>query len=105
AAHLWLLLAAPELRPRRGGALALVLAGLLPLALTIAFYAHQLALGPGGAAATAVLLLAGHHVGIFGALLWSVALGSAAAAAMVALGDHDPAPDAPPSGGVGITIR
>src|SRR5262249_9398306 len=85
AAHLWLLLASPELRPGRRGAIALVLAGLLPLALTIAFYAHQLGLGPGGVAYVAVLLLAGGHVGILGAMLGSAALGSRAAALLVAL--------------------
>ena len=85
ATHLWLLLAAPELRPRRAGSIALVLAGLLPLALLILFYAHQLGLGVGGVAWTAVLMLAGGHIGLGGAVLWSAALGCAAAAAMLAL--------------------
>ena len=45
ATHLWLLLASPELRPRRVGAIALVAGGLLPLILLVAFYGHQLGLG------------------------------------------------------------
>ena len=84
ALHLWLLIAAPELRPRRGIALGLVALGLAPLALLIAFYAHQLGYGPGRAAWEAVLLVAGGHVGFGSALLWSVAFGCAAAVALVA---------------------
>ncbi len=84
AVHLWLLIAAPELRPRRGIALALVAAGLAPLGLLIAFYAHQLGYGPGRAAYEAVLLVAGGHVGLGSALLWSIAFGCAVAVALVA---------------------
>ena len=105
ALHLWLLVASPELRPGRAGSVALIALGLAPLALLIAFYAHQLGLGPGEVAWTGVLLLAGGHVGFGGALLWSIAFGGAVAAAMVAL-----APLVPPAGGrvdeeIEITIR
>jgi hypothetical protein len=105
AAHLWLLLASPELRPGRRGAVALVLVGLLPLAVMIAFYARQLGLGPGGVAYAAVLLLAGGHIGILGAMLWSAALGCAAAALLVALADpgREPAERIGPP--VEVTIR
>ena len=84
ALHLWLLIAAPELRPRRGLALGLVALGIAPLALLIAFYGHQLGYGFGRTAWEAVLLVAGGHVGFGSALLWSLAFGCAAAAAMVA---------------------
>jgi len=101
AAHLWLLLAAPELRPGRVRArLALVALALAPLALLIAFYARELGLGPGRLAWAAVLLLAGGHVGIPAALLWSIAGGCAAAATMLALAapraEPGPAPPDPP---------
>jgi hypothetical protein len=89
ALHLWLLLASPELRPRRAGAVALVLLGLAPLALTIAFYAHQLGLGVGSTAWMAVLLVSGGHVGLGSALLWSVSFGCVAAAAMLAAAPGD----------------
>jgi len=92
AVHLWLLLAAPELRPRPRVALALVALALIPLALVIAFYADALGLGPGGTVWTAVLLLAGGHVGLGSAILWSVAFGCAAAAAMLAVRSSPPAP-------------
>src|SRR5271165_4466387 len=84
AANLLLLLSIPELRARRGASLALVVLALLPLALLIAFYADQLGLGPGATAWMAVQLLAGGHVNLGAAVLWSAALGAVAAAAWVA---------------------
>ena len=105
ALHLWLLLVAPELRPRRGGSLALLALGLAPLFLLVAFYTRELGLGPGGVAWTGVLLLTGGHVGLGGAILWSLALGCAVVAAMLAL-----SPGHGPAGGRGeeeveVTIR
>jgi hypothetical protein len=85
AIHVWLLIVSPELRPRPPAALALVAIGLLPLALLMAFYAHQLGLGPGRVAWMAVLLVAGGHIGAAAVLLWSIALGCASATAMLAL--------------------
>jgi hypothetical protein len=105
ALHLWLALAAPELRPRRVGALGLVALAMIPLVLLIAFYAHQLGLGAGGMAWTGVLLLAGGHVGLGGALLWSLALGCAAAAAMLAARPSLPAVGPEAADGVDVTIR
>ena len=91
ALHLWLVLASPEIRPRRRAAsLALLALGLLPLALLVLFYAHQLRLGPGDAMWMAVLLLAGGHVGLAGATSWSVALGCAAAALILAVRSQQP---------------
>jgi hypothetical protein len=105
ALHLWLLIASPELRPGRLGSFALLALGVAPLLLLVAFYAHQLGLGPGGVAWTAVLLIAGAHVGVAGAILWSVALGCAVVAGMLTFATLAK----PPSGGVvdevEITIR
>ncbi len=105
AAHLWLLLASPELRPRRPISLALVLVALAPLGLLIAFYAHQLGLGLGGVAWSAVLLVAAGHVGLVGSILWSLAFGCAAAAAMLAVAPTPElvGPESPD--GVEVTIR
>ena len=105
ALHLWLLVASPELRPGRAGSLALVALGLAPLALLISFYAHQLGLGPGGVAWSAVQLLAGGQVGFGGALLWSVALGCAASAAMLALAPLGPLGGVRVDEEIEITIR
>jgi hypothetical protein len=90
ALHLWLVLATPEQRPAgrvpfRAPALAAVALGLVPLALLVAFYAHQFDLGLGGVAHTALLLLAGGRIGLVGAALWSVAFGCLAAALLIAL--------------------
>jgi hypothetical protein len=105
AAHLWLLLAAPELRPRRPLALGIVALGLLPLALLLSFYARQLGLGPAELGWSAVLLVAGGHVGLGSALLWSVAFGCGAGALMLAL-EHSDEPALPAAeDGVEITIR
>ncbi len=105
AVHLWLLLASPELRPPRPAALALVLVALVPLGLLISFYAHQLGLGAGGVAWSALLLVAGGHVGFGGAILWSVALGCAAAALMLAARPATRAPAGGPAERVEVTIR
>jgi hypothetical protein len=105
ALHIWLLLASPELRPGRLGALALVALALVPLGLTIVFYAHQLGLGAPDVAWMAVLLLAGGHVGLGAALLWSLALGCAATAVMLALGAAEE-PPGPRAGRLAeVTIR
>ena len=56
----------------------------------------QLGLNPGTLAWMALLLLAGGHVGIGAALLWSLGLGCAVAAAMLALaGAQAPGGDEP----------
>jgi hypothetical protein len=105
AVHLWLVLASPELRPRRVLSLALVALGVLPLALVVLFYAHQLGLGVGDTVWMAVLLLAGGHVWLGGAILWSVAFGCAAAAAMLAVGAHRPPSAGQPPDAIEVTIR
>ncbi len=105
AVHAWLLIAAPELRPRRSIALGLVALGLAPLALLIAFYAHQLGYGPGRTAWEAVQLVAGGHVGFGSALLWSIAFGCATAVALVAARSPQEPGLAEPDERVEITIR
>ncbi|HWW91156.1 MAG TPA: M28 family peptidase [Solirubrobacteraceae bacterium] len=104
AVHLWLLLAEPELRPRPLGSLALVGLGLAPVLLLVVFYARALGLGPGEVAWMAVLIVAGGHVGLAGALLWSAALGCAAAVVMLCL-TRTAAPPGPSSDDFEITIR
>jgi hypothetical protein len=85
ALHLWLLIASPELRPRPPAALALVLLALVPVGLLAGFYAAELGLGPGRFLSAAVLLVAGGHIGVPGALLWSLALGCGVASVLLAL--------------------
>jgi hypothetical protein len=91
--HLWLL--AVEVRqgrlPRaRGMALLAIVAGAFPLLLLIVLYAHELGLGPGGLAESAVLALAGGQVGPLAALLWSAALGCLFAGILLAMAPLTP---------------
>jgi hypothetical protein len=104
ALHVWLLLAAPELRPRPLASLSLVAVGLAPIVLLIFFYAHQLGLGPGAVAWTALLLVAGGHVGLPAAILWCVGLGGAAVAVMLSVAEPMP-PRGPSTDDFEITIR
>jgi hypothetical protein len=103
ALELWLLLASPQLRPRRAVSLLLLALGVAPLGLLIAFYARQLGLGPGGIAWAAVELLAGWHVGLGAALLWSLALGCGVAMTALTLSASAPQQAPPPE--VEVTIR
>jgi hypothetical protein len=105
AMHAWLLIVSPELRPRPGAGLALVLVGLIPLVLLLSFYADHLGLGPGRVAWMGVLLLAGGHVDLPAALLWSIGLGCAAATAMLSLASGPPLPGAGEEEYEEITIR
>ncbi len=83
--HLLLPVASPERRPRPIAGLALLALALAPLGLLVAFYAHQLGYGLGGVAQSAVLLLAGGHIGVGAAVLWSCALGCMVAIGLLAL--------------------
>jgi hypothetical protein len=105
ALHLFPLIVSPELRPRPPGALALLALAVLPLALLVSFYAHQLGLGPGEVAWTAVLLLAGGHVGLMGAMLWSLALGCLVAGVILALTPGSPPPGLGGDDRIEITVR
>jgi hypothetical protein len=90
ALHLWLLLLSPVRHAGRLVSLAVVGLGLVPLALLVAFYAQRFGLGLGDVAHTALLMLAGGHIGVAGALLWSVAFGCVAAGALFATGSPEP---------------
>jgi hypothetical protein len=87
ALHLWL--AAVELAREssvraRVLALAAILAGALPLVMLLLAYALELELGPVGLAESVVLVLAGGHVGLLGALIWSGAFGCLLAVMLLA---------------------
>jgi len=85
AVNLWLLVAAPDLRPPRAAAMALVVAGVTAPAAVVAVHAHQLGMNPAQAAWTALLLVSGGHIGALGVALWSLALGCLVGAALLAL--------------------
>jgi hypothetical protein len=84
AAHLWLLVAAPGVRLRRGPALALVGLSLVPFALGAVILAGQYGLGPLGFVWSLLLAVAGAHIGPVAWLYWSIAAGCALAAVVLA---------------------
>ncbi|MEA2286820.1 MAG: hypothetical protein QOJ21_2863 [Solirubrobacteraceae bacterium] len=84
AAHLWLLLAAPGVRLRRGVALAIAALSLVPFALAAAVLAQQFGLGPLDLAWAVFLWVAGGHVGPLVWLFWSLAAGCAVGAVVLA---------------------
>jgi Peptidase family M28 len=103
AAHVWLLVAAPELRPSRGWVgMGIVLLGVCAPALVALYYANQFGGGP-GSLWTLMLLVAGGHIGPGTLVLWSVSLGCVALATFAALsGRRAPNPREAPAA---ITIR
>jgi hypothetical protein len=110
ALHLWLLIASPDgldlaPRARRLVALGLVALGVLPLVLLVAYYAHQLGMGPADVAWAGVLLLAGGYVGFGAAVLWSLAFGCVAATAILAFEAPTGGPGELPREGTRVTIR
>jgi Peptidase family M28 len=110
ALHLWLALVDPDRlrlgdRPSRSLALGVVVLGLLPLLALVGFYAHQFGLGVGDVVWMGVVLLAGGHVGLGGALVWSVAFGCVAATALVAARPTRPPAEVQLDEGIEVTIR
>jgi hypothetical protein len=77
ALHLWLWVTAPEARMHRAVRVVLLLAGLSPLIIGVAYYMVALGYGPIDLGWTVVLMVAGGHIGVLAALEWSVALGCA----------------------------
>lgn len=84
ALHLWLWAAAPDLRLRRGVALALWIGGLVAPALVIVYYARSLGVDPLGLAWSATLLVAGGHLSVLTVVEWSVIAGCALSLVLIA---------------------
>jgi hypothetical protein len=84
AMHLWLWVVAPDLRLRRGVALALLVGGLVAPALVIVYYARSLAVDPFGLAWSGALLVAGGHLGVLTVIEWSVVAGCALSLVLIA---------------------
>jgi hypothetical protein len=75
ALHLWMWVVAPEARLHPALRLGLLVAGLAPPVLAVAYYMVTLGYGPIDFAWTLVLMVAGGHIGVLAALEWSVVLG------------------------------
>ena len=100
AVHLWLVIASPELHARRLLSAGLLLVAVLPTLAIVGLYAHQLGLSLPGTAWTAVLLVAGGHIGLLSSALWSLFLGCLVAAALLAR-----RAGTPDDGDAGVTVR
>ncbi len=100
ATHLWLVLASPEQRPRRVLSVPVLLLGLLPWALLLGYYAHQLGAGVLSGAWIVVLMLTGGHVGVLTAAAASIFLGCVVALALIVLGGRTKV-----TGTAAVTIR
>jgi hypothetical protein len=83
--HVWLLTLTSELAPPRWFAITLLMLALVPFAGLLVLDSARLGLGPQALAWSALLLVAGGHVGLFSALGWSLALGCTVAAFAVAV--------------------
>jgi hypothetical protein len=103
AAHLWLLVAAPGVRMRRGAALAVVALSLVPFAIAALILAGQLGLGPLDLAWAVLLWVAGGHIGPAAWVFWGAAIGCALGAIVLAWRTR-PAPRTP-EGEPRITVR
>ena len=77
ALHLWTWVAGSDARIHPVARLMLLLAGLAPFVIAVAYYMVTLGYGPVDFAWTVMLMLAGGQIGVVQALAWSVALGCA----------------------------
>ena len=95
-AHLWMLAVTPEVRLRRGGALALVLLALVPAALVLGVFASAVGASVTQLPWALILLVAGGQVGILAliviAVLGACALGAFRLALLPGIGEAPPAP-------------
>lgn len=84
AAHLWLLIAAPNVRLRRPAALGLVALSLLPFLIAALDISGQAGYGPLDFVWALLLAVAGGQIGPVAWLFWSIAAGCAIAAVVLA---------------------
>jgi hypothetical protein len=85
ALHLWLWLAQPGVRARRGLTIALAVLALAPPLLVAVYYAHSFGLSPLGLVWTGVLAVVGGQLTIAAGIGWCVLLGCAASALVIAV--------------------
>jgi hypothetical protein len=103
AAHLWLVVAAPGVRLRRGAALGLVALSLLPFLVAALNIAGQGGYGPLGFVWALLLAVAGGQIGPVAWLFWSIAAGCVVAAVVLAWRTRRLPTDEP--GEARITVR
>jgi hypothetical protein len=75
ALHAWMWIADPRIRLPRTATFGLLLAGVVPVALIVVYYARLVGAGPIEVAWNALLLTSGGYIGAITALAWCVVLG------------------------------
>lgn len=85
ALHAWLLVTAPEIRMRRGAALATVALTLLPGAIVVLYYMLSLGIGPVELPWYALTVAVGGQVGWAAVVAWCLLLGCLASVVLVVL--------------------
>jgi hypothetical protein len=93
ALHLWLWAIDSDLALPLPARLGMVLAGAIPTALLVAYYADTLGYTPVGLVWQAALLIAGHAVSLSAVVLWSFVLGCmVTATTVIVMAARRPAP-------------
>jgi hypothetical protein len=101
ALHLWLAAISPDLRLHLPIRLGLLVLGLVPVAAVAVYYGVVLSYGPLELAWAAVLMLAGHAVGLVAVLEWSLFLGcGVVVTSVLVLAARQPRPETVP-----VTVR
>jgi hypothetical protein len=99
ALHLWLLVAAPEVRVPRPLGVAFTVLGLAPVILVAVVYGFALGIGPVDLVWGVLLALAGGHLGPLAAIAWSLVLACSAAVLVMFLRRRPSGP------GQSVTVR
>jgi hypothetical protein len=101
ALHLWLAAVSPDLRLNLPIRIGLLVLGLMPVAAVVIYYGVVLGYAPLELAWGAVLMLAGHAVGLLGVLEWSLFLGcGVVVTSVLLLASRQPRPEQAP-----VTVR
>jgi peptidase M28-like protein len=92
AIHLWLLVAAPEVRVPRPLGITITVLGLAPVILVAVAYAFALGVGPVALLWGVLLAVAGGHLGPLAAIAWSLVLACSAAVFAMFIRPRPPGP-------------
>jgi hypothetical protein len=101
ALHLWIWVVDPDVRIPRPVAVLMLLVGLVPPALVIAYYVHAFGLSGSDVLWNGTLLIAGGQLSLAMALAWSVVLGCFAGVLVIAIS----APGAQRADQPAVTVR
>jgi hypothetical protein len=99
--HLWVWVVDSDLQLPRPVALLMLLVGVIPTGLVVAYYVHAFDLGPFDLIWNGALLVIGGQIGLLAACEWCLALGCFASAVVIALSSRSHQREVPDA----ITVR